>query len=608
MARISAHSTFVDFSKTADFSGNQLSLDSLACQFEKQTTDRTNLLAMTAGGFTYRLARVASLSLFSALPSFLRSPLTSLFSLSAEVAAFRGVNHISHPSVEKYWDFRAFAREMINFGTLKSSHRILASPSPLLAHVSQNLGMMLGEEAGIRLDLNSEVAGSFAQRFVHASSMNLALGLGTVLSAHFTGHRLNTLERHLEQTAAFFVHRQSQIQNDSRVLQSTSMKSEGSDLHQTLLGHLGDAAVFRRYIRDNFDAEDPRLSEFVATLTSIDQVHVAQAVIASLRFQGWRSEVSESMRQHFSDAILGDSNPAHQVTGETWLPGKALIHETIDWFRSTGFRHSDPWTRYYAVRFAFEWARAHPEIASAEFASLRARISALAIEAQCDPFQANFMLGWNLFHLVEPEASMSEGFYENFPFQNSTRGGSEEFGLPVYISARTTESAYRGFFMSLRGPATRLRNAQLQKRSLYEIYPHHSLADFNPDAHLRKPVLREKFALLQSLKPERLNPYAFANDYYHITDPLCAPAAKTWKGRESWIGQSHHRSTALYLAAEDNPVFRGLAQQMAVWEVDWSPYYPFPVFRHFMLRGAKRPLDWEDLLPTRKRLKKLWEE
>lgn len=200
MSRI-GHSSLFSSWQAPTLSAAQLGVDSLQFSFSSQATDSVNLLAMTAGGLSSRVARAACLSALQALPAFLRFSFTSLFSLSVEVAAFRGVNHSLRPSEENYWSAQGFAREMINFGCLKGVGHFVQATNPLSAHMLQNLGMMLGEEAGARLHLTPETQGSFAERFVHASVTNFALGVGTLLSGVFTGHRIAQVERALENSA-----------------------------------------------------------------------------------------------------------------------------------------------------------------------------------------------------------------------------------------------------------------------------------------------------------------------------------------------------------------------------------------------------------------------
>lgn len=180
-------------------SSGQLSLDVLTAQFSEMASDRSSLLAMTAGGLTSRLARVGFLSLLSPLPSFVRTPLVSALSLTIEVGTFRGINHLFAPSSESYWNTQGWAREAINFACLKSLGHYLRSKNVLLRHVTQNFAMMAGEEAGSRLHLTPEVHGSFAERFVRASVMNLSLEAGAALSRRLLGGKGSVLERSLEQ-------------------------------------------------------------------------------------------------------------------------------------------------------------------------------------------------------------------------------------------------------------------------------------------------------------------------------------------------------------------------------------------------------------------------
>lgn len=227
MARIVFHSSLSHSisENSSNFSSAQLGSDALSQQFTQHVLDPINLLAMTAGGLSYRLARVASLSALSTLPSLIRSPLVSAFSLTVEVATFRAVNHVFLINPESYWDKQGFVREMSNFASLKGVAALMKGGNFLSMHAAQNLGMMAGEEATTLLHLIPESNASFAERFVQASVTNLALGVGTSLSRIFTGHHILVLERSFERNTERTLFRQ-QARNERREIFSL-MRSEG---------------------------------------------------------------------------------------------------------------------------------------------------------------------------------------------------------------------------------------------------------------------------------------------------------------------------------------------------------------------------------------------
>lgn len=203
MTRVFSNPNFNGALSSEPFEANSaaLEMDAACGQFSEHALDSVNLLAMTAGGLTYRLARVASLSALSPLPSLLRSPLASALSLSLEVFAFRGVNHAFHSTEESVWNAQGFVRDYTNFACLKGFGHYFQSSNAFLRHGFQNLGMMAGEEATTLLQLTPQSHSSFSERFVQASVTNLALGAGTFLSAWVTGHRLATLEKTWMQTS-----------------------------------------------------------------------------------------------------------------------------------------------------------------------------------------------------------------------------------------------------------------------------------------------------------------------------------------------------------------------------------------------------------------------
>ncbi len=185
MARIVSHSPLAHSlaENSLSLSSAQLGTDALHQQFTQHVLDPINLLAMTAGGLSYKLARVASMSALSALPALIRSPLISALSLSVEVAAFRGVNHAFSMNPESFLDRQGFAREMFTFASLKGVAALFKGGNFLTMHAAQNFGMMLGEELGAHLYLSAPSQKSFAERFMNASTQSLALGCGTVFSS-----------------------------------------------------------------------------------------------------------------------------------------------------------------------------------------------------------------------------------------------------------------------------------------------------------------------------------------------------------------------------------------------------------------------------------------
>lgn len=173
-------------------------LDALHQQFDTEALNATALGSMVAGSLAGRLAKAFSLSAFRFLPSLVHAPINSLFSLSVEIAAFRGVQHAASPVSEAYWSWESFLREGFSFGAIKGSAYLLGGASPVLMQVSQSLGMMLGEELGSRCDLFASNSGSFAERFIQASAKTFAMGAGSAFSEWMLGGQISRLGRQLE--------------------------------------------------------------------------------------------------------------------------------------------------------------------------------------------------------------------------------------------------------------------------------------------------------------------------------------------------------------------------------------------------------------------------
>lgn len=202
-------------SLSASSSSDQLSFDSLQAQLFTEATHSTSLLAMTSGGIAYRLARASLLPLFSSLPQMMSTALSSTLALGIEVGTFRAVHHGLSSTGEEYWNLRAWGSQCLDFGGLKSAGALFKFQSPVLRHAIQSLAMMAGEEAGAVAGLREKNHASFAERFAHASALNLALGAGTLWAFRLTGGTLQRVEGNLERRA-------SAVQAQERVADSTA--------------------------------------------------------------------------------------------------------------------------------------------------------------------------------------------------------------------------------------------------------------------------------------------------------------------------------------------------------------------------------------------------
>lgn len=180
------------------FSSSSLLLDGLQNQFSNEACNATNLLAMTVGGLAFKLSRLAVSASLSSLPLLPKAPLANVLGLFSEVVAFRAISHSLSENRESVADTQGFWRDFTHFGTIKGVGHFLQSQNFFFRHISQNLGMILGEEAGALLHLNPQNQSSFSERFVQASATTLALEAGSGL-AHFIGaHRVRSLENQWE--------------------------------------------------------------------------------------------------------------------------------------------------------------------------------------------------------------------------------------------------------------------------------------------------------------------------------------------------------------------------------------------------------------------------
>lgn len=580
----------------------QLLMDALSQNFSRQAVDPISLLSMTVGSIAFRFSKLgflegaSSLGLLRVAPRFAQFSATAL-GIGVEVSAFNTSRHLLGNFVGLSQDFpdaRVWKSSFVDFAVLRGFslgafrnpllHNFLQSNAMALAHgVSEHLGYVEHEEI------------SYIERLARAQVSIFQMNAGMSLVGLGFGQQLRSHEKYLEtqMEALSSLPRAESFVSTSEVLR---FNSTAEPLHNELSKRVEDPPEFRRYVAEHVDPEDARLGTFVQGLTGIDHVHRVSGDLAALRFQRYRGDSSSLMRRGFFDLLIENANPQKLVTQTDYAPEKPLAAHMIDWLQHFPLEHADPWTRHYALRLGFAWMKAHPEIASPEFQTLRMELGAFALRAQQDSFIPNVLLGWHLFKGLSPHEAMDNTFYADFPFARNTRGSSPDFGMPLYEYPTPAERSFRKYVRQLNGVSNRRTGTAYAEMSLYDIHPYHSLVDFNPNTQVRSPVTQGYYQWLASTHPDKLDNNFIQRVYLQSDDMELAPVVGGWKGEHLWLGQSHHRTSALYYAGETGVVPREMLQRLRLLQMDWSAFYPLPIYLQYLSRGAK-PMTWDDLLP-----------
>lgn len=150
-----------------------------------------SLLAMMAGGLAYRFTKAASLSCLSGVFS-------PALALTGEVFTYESVHRAFGQNQNSFSE--GFRSSFLTFGVLKSFSHIFKSQNIFLRHLSQDVGVVLSEEAAFWSGFGLSPSGSIFQRLLHAESSNLCLGIGMYCGHLFTGGIFQICENVLERS------------------------------------------------------------------------------------------------------------------------------------------------------------------------------------------------------------------------------------------------------------------------------------------------------------------------------------------------------------------------------------------------------------------------
>lgn len=190
-----AHSHNLD---QTSLSANSLEMDGWVESFATEASKTEALLAMLGGSAAYRLAKTSSLAFFSHLSplhssvALLSSAVSPLVGLLAEVPVYEGLHRgllklMGHEETGSLAE--GLRTSFFNFASLKAFARLGAGQHFLLRRLSQDLGMVLGNDLTASLGWTARQEGSYVKRLLQAEAMSFSMEAGMGLAQGFIGAR-----------------------------------------------------------------------------------------------------------------------------------------------------------------------------------------------------------------------------------------------------------------------------------------------------------------------------------------------------------------------------------------------------------------------------------
>lgn len=153
---------------------------------------------MLGGSAAYRLAKTSSLAFFSHLSplhssvALLSSAVSPLVGLLAEVPVYEGLHRgllklMGHDETGSLAE--GLRTSFFNFASLKAFARLGAGQHFLLRRLSQDLGMVLGNDLTASLGWTARQEGSYVKRLLQAEAMSFSMEAGMGLVQGFIGAR-----------------------------------------------------------------------------------------------------------------------------------------------------------------------------------------------------------------------------------------------------------------------------------------------------------------------------------------------------------------------------------------------------------------------------------
>src|SRR5262245_12345708 len=169
----------------------QTQVDNLVTHSIDQAFGSKTLVAMVAGGFASRFARMGALETTAPFLSkgemilpFLARGNSYAVALGAESFTFAGVNRglnnlEGHRSIQPFT--QEWAHAGITLGLLKSFGALTKEQNVLLQHLTTDLGLVAGQNLGAAAQLEPKPQGDFLQQMLSAEAMNWQMKAGMSL-------------------------------------------------------------------------------------------------------------------------------------------------------------------------------------------------------------------------------------------------------------------------------------------------------------------------------------------------------------------------------------------------------------------------------------------
>lgn len=190
-----------EISQTPGLDPQQLQLDATWNHFAQEASHPLGIAAMLGGSLTYRLSNLALgrlaapiLAESSLFTRFLSQAAIKAFSVSAEVAAFRGISQGS----DNIFSTREFSSDLLNFTLMKSVGYYSRGTSTAINHALQCSVMTLGHTAAYHLGIQDRPEGTILERFLQAETMILQMDAGLRLLHTLSGNRIAPVEKAID--------------------------------------------------------------------------------------------------------------------------------------------------------------------------------------------------------------------------------------------------------------------------------------------------------------------------------------------------------------------------------------------------------------------------
>lgn len=172
---------------------------------------------------------------------------------------------------------------------------------------------------------------------------------------------------------------------------------------------------------------------------------------------------------------------------------------------------------------------------------------------------------------------------------------SPEFGLPVY---RRSKGLDRLVYISLTG-ILGLQTTSASLLDMSDMRPIHSLADYNPDTDMRRPIIQKKLGILRDVVQDvDLETLAAERDkyrgYFFRRATTNEDIIVVYVREERFVVQGHHRLATLKYAVDQGIVPQNWMKDIPVFFVG-SDQLPGS-FVYYAL-SHNNPLSWDDLFP-----------